>query len=155
MKNLTKTIVIISFFALALQGCGKVKQDNWADFCTNTIWEHHGEFDATNGYSFKMIEVYKERCGNQFSQKEITFYQNGYIKGLVEYCTYDNGYKIGFAGKKLPELCPHELSDQFAKGFKIGQLEFKHMKQKVKRLDMEEQLNTRLRTEKEPLLPAK
>ncbi len=103
-----------------LSSCMTKEQHSWAEFCNNTIWKSHGYYDATNGLNYKIMAVYKKRCGDFFSDADSLEYQKGYIKGAKVFCTYENGYKMGLANNSHPKSCPFELAKSFNSGFKAG-----------------------------------
>ena len=96
------------------------EQHTWAEFCNNTIWKSHGYYDATNGFDYKIMAVYRKRCGDFFSDADSLEYQKGYIAGAKIFCTFENGYKMGLANHKHPDSCPFELAKNYNSGFKAG-----------------------------------
>ena len=116
--------VLLKCFLLILAGvvvsaCGTRKTD-WAEFCSSTIWKEHGYYDAKKGFSYRLMGVYKERCGNDFSSSEELLYQAGYLKGIKEFCTYENGLTFGSKNEPNPKSCPFELAEAFDKGYRSG-----------------------------------
>ena len=50
-------------------------------------------------------------------------YLDGYTVGIVEYCTYDNGYALGLRRGKFLNICPMELRAAYTKGYNQGVFE--------------------------------
>ena len=124
MKTIIKAFTVLASLII-ITNCSSVsKEDKWAEFCANTIWDKHGYYDATHGFSYKMMAIYRERCGNQFSNEDSVKYQTGYIQGAKTFCTYENGFKLGNRNEKNPKSCPIELADNFNKGFASGRAEY-------------------------------
>ena len=117
--------ILASLLVVTVVGaCAQVTESQWAEFCANTYWEQHGESDGKKGLSYKLVAVYKERCGEQFSKDEIKQYKKGYIAGIKEFCNYDNGYKLGYRNESNPKSCPFELANNFNKGFREGRSKY-------------------------------
>lgn len=112
------------FSIIGLSACETVEQQDWQTFCANDKWAEHGYFDATEGFSIKLAREYKERCGAQFSDKEMSLYQRGYIQGIQKFCTQEKGYELGKKNEPNPETCPAELQDAFVAGYKRGKVEY-------------------------------
>lgn len=116
----TSLALPLAFALLGLAGCQSTTEKDWVAFCQNNEWANHGYFDATNGFAIQLLNVYKDRCGDDLSQKEAKVYQRGFLKGIKEFCTFENGYKLGRDNKSNPKTCPPELAKQFNEGFKNG-----------------------------------
>lgn len=110
----------LALAVIGLVGCQSTSEKDWVAFCKNSEWSNHGYYDATNGFSIQMLRVYKERCGDELSEKEAKLYQRGFLKGIKEFCTIENGYKMGRENKSNPRSCPPELARQFNAGFQNG-----------------------------------
>ena len=122
--NLMTKSSLAAFFIVVANGCVQVSESQWAEFCSNTYWEQHGLDDGQNGRSYKLIAVYKDRCGEQFSKNDIKQYKKGYIKGIREFCTYDNGFTFGYGNQSNPKACTFELAKDFNRGFREGRSRF-------------------------------
>ena len=54
---------------------------------------------------------------------EIAAYQAGRAEGLRSYCTLENGYEAGYAGRRYRDVCPPELEIAFLQGYQQGRKE--------------------------------
>lgn len=59
-------------------------------------------------------------------------YLTGFTKGVMEYCTYENGFAIGVKNGSSKNSCPAEIRSPFIKGYNLGYADFTG---KLKRLD--------------------
>ena len=109
---------------LLLSGCTNVTEEQWAEFCSNIRWKEHGIADGKDGKTYKLIGVYKKRCGNQLSSDEEHEYKVGFLEGVTEFCTYDKGYWLGSQNEPDPVACPKEIGKEFYKGFNVGRADF-------------------------------
>lgn len=113
-------IFILLLVASSLLACGgNIKESN----CTGNNWASVGYDTAKKGKSIRSFDEYTKACGANLSAGAKDAYIDGYTKGIIEYCTYDNGYKIGSANATIPDVCPYELRAEFIKGYKQGNLE--------------------------------
>ena len=99
--------------------------DKWASFCESTDWRALGLADGNNGESLKAMKKYKKRCKKTFTKNEIRQYERGYLFGIQTFCTYDNGYDIGYKKHSNPKSCPFEIAGEFDRGFMEGRAKFR------------------------------
>ena len=141
MRKISVLLLIVTF----ISSCGSQTRKSWGDFCTNNIWKEQGYYDATHALSYKMMNVYKEKCGEAFDKHEMNLYQFGFFKGVKEFCTYENGFKLGNQNVKNPRSCPFELSEQFNKGFKAGKANYLRTQNLVREQKNQDEREGRLR----------
>ncbi len=148
-----KSIMSILCLSAVLTACGgNVKQDL---ACTGENWEALGYSTATSGKSVRSFDRYRDGCGDKLEKNAIRTYLDGYTRGILEFCTFDKGYELGFGNKTLPDVCPVELRDQYVKGYRKGQLEINAHLSKMDRLKEEqESLDRAIQNEAKPMSPA-
>lgn len=127
--------VIVSLVAtFALVSCGgNVKQSGSKYPCSGVDWAVLGYDTAVAGKPVRFFDRYKSSCGTRLEAGALTQYQDGYVKGVVVFCTFDKGYELGAENKKLPEVCPFELSQNIKKGYGEGQRYREDVIKKLKR----------------------
>lgn len=125
----------IFLISVVLIGCGgNVKTDL---VCSGQDWSKLGYETAMSGNSVRTFDRYRDDCGNKLEKQAMDAYLDGFTRGVLEYCTYENGYAIGLSGKPMPDACPLEARENFAKGFRLGSLEARETRNLVERLQDE------------------
>lgn len=122
MKKLLATLPL-----LFLVSCASMN----AEKCQTTDWEAKGTSDA-NYYHSNHYATYAEQCAEFGVVPDKARYTAGFEKGLIELCTFQNGYIIGNEGKTLPRICPSNLQEKFVQGFIQGQANYQNKQQQEK-----------------------
>lgn len=121
--------------AASLSGCaGSVKEVS----CAGLDWEDFGYQTGKKGKSVRTFDPYRDGCGENLEPGAMNQYLDGYTRGIIEFCTYENGYELGSENKALPDVCPTELKPAFAKGHSVGIIEFREKLSKLKRFNEDE-----------------
>lgn len=135
--------LIATLCLMLLVGCGgNVKSVT----CTGIDWNDLGYTTATKGKSVRTFDAYRDQCGNNLEEGAMDSYIEGYTKGVIEYCTYDNGYILGKQNKPIGASCPIEVRSLFEKGYAQG---LRELKENLAELDRE-----RENTEREEMIKA-
>ncbi|HEY6527225.1 MAG TPA: DUF2799 domain-containing protein [Cellvibrionaceae bacterium] len=124
-----KLLFSLVIASLLLTGCGgNVKKIA----CTGQDWTGFGYKAGAEGKSVHEFDAHRSDCGAKLEKNALKAYLDGYTRGIVEFCTYENGYAMG--NKKLPmsENCPLEVRASFVKGYNVGKLD---IDEKIHRLE--------------------
>lgn len=106
---------------LVLGGCaGNVKQVS----CIENDWAQVGYDTAIAGKSVRTFDTYNDRCVEAPGEDAKKIYVDGFMKGIIEFCTYDNGYQWGLENKSPAGVCPLELRRPFQNGYRVGKLQY-------------------------------
>jgi len=124
LENVMFKYLLIGSLALLTACGGNVKEVA----CTGD-WHDVGYQTALDGEHVRTFEKYKTSCGESLVAEAKDRYLDGYTKGVIEYCTYDNGYKLGKRNIKIESTCPYEISMDFRRGYKVGNIDFQNAKQ--------------------------
>ncbi|MFC3033316.1 DUF2799 domain-containing protein [Pseudoalteromonas fenneropenaei] len=93
--------------------------------CQNSEnWQDAGFQMASEGRSITGYQQLVEQCGFSFDETAESQFVSGYLAGLVEFCSYDNGEALGAKNVRDPNVCPHAMRAEFAKGYEAGLLSF-------------------------------
>ena len=111
--------------------------------CDEKNWQAFGEKMATLGRAARTIEKYKESCGNQFTEQSLSDYLDGYDKGLVEFCSYDNGYLHGSQNIPKSDICPFKVRGVYLKGHAEGNFQFKEKHHYIEKQKQNEEMQPR------------
>lgn len=122
-------ILIVLLLATGLSACaGQVKELN----CAEENWVTVGYNTAKAGKSIRSFDTYAESCGTNLPAGAKEAYIDGYTKGIIEFCTYENGFKYGANNIEISEICPYEVRTAFVKGYKQGLLELNDKMRQMK-----------------------
>ncbi len=114
-----KLIPIASMLILAA-GCATNEPTKMVA-CDVENWEELGQQTALSGRSVRTIDAYRSSC-EDLDDDTIAIFVDGYLLGLLEFCTYENGYKHGNTNISVrSDICPHEIREQYALGYRDGQ----------------------------------
>jgi|TARA_B100000767_G_C19750295_1_gene530495 hypothetical protein len=136
-----KNYIIVLFLASNLFACQSTEVESiqvGSNGCVNNNWTQIGTEIAQSGKSVRTFLKYKERCPD-ITLDDKTAYLEGYTLGIKEYCTFANGFKVGYEGGENIIVCPIEMRSAYKKGFDKGTKNLGLIKDKLKR-DGESQL---------------
>jgi len=111
--RLTGTLLLI--LAL-LQGCATLDKDE----CMLADWRLIGYEDGVAGKSATTVGKYRKDCAKHAVVPDLDAYRAGREQGLQQYCTADNGYRLGNTGRGLPAVCPIALEGDFRDAYNTG-----------------------------------
>jgi len=77
--------------------------------CLQADWSTVGQLDAEQGrVSAKRLEKYRKSCADVSITPDVEQYQQGYQRGLLQFCTQSKGYYFGLQGGQYQGTC-HSL----------------------------------------------
>jgi Protein of unknown function (DUF2799) len=117
---------------MLLVGCASVGEQE-ALACEGKDWRAFGKSAAESGVEIRTIDKYKNGCSN-FDKSSLDAYLDGYARGLITFCSYDQGYTHGKNSLPASEICPLEIRKLYADGYNVGQREYKENILKIDRL---------------------
>ena len=134
----------IAMLSLGVSACNSTSEVVNYDDCINNNWIEIGYKTATSGKSVRHFNTYIEQCEDKLADNAKATYLDGFKKGIKEYCTYENGYKVGSESKHNNNTCPFELRTEFDNGYKIAVIKLKETKARLSQLS--DDLEARKRT---------
>lgn len=103
---------------LALGGCSSLGGKN----CLVHDWYEQGRIDGSQGLDDSNLAYHLNRCPDQKDDKSVhQTYLNGWNAGLTQYCSPQNGFELGAAGRPYSKVCPSLLEKPFLAQYKQGQ----------------------------------
>lgn len=127
--------IALAILTLGAAGCESTIKSTANEYeCTKTNWTDLGLNMAKSGKSVRNFDRYISLCGDKLETNAKSDYTAGYAQGLIEYCTYDNGYSLVNLNLKPHDICPLELRSEFSKGYKVARNELSEKKRRLKRL---------------------
>lgn len=119
-----------------LAGCANTSDQQAGLACTDRDWEAFGEQSAKAGEGVRVIDRYKNNCAG-FGEEDLDAYLDGYSRGLVAFCNFENGYEQGLKNQKMSDICPYEIQENYVKGYRAGHAEYAREQQEFKRLQQD------------------
>ena len=91
--------------------------------CQATDWVSYGRNDGVLGVASAERTGKFADCAELDYPADVAAYQAGRADGLEIYCTVENGYDAGYAGRRYRKVCPPELEPGFLQGYEQGRKE--------------------------------
>jgi hypothetical protein len=112
-KFKTMLAVLLSLMA---GGCATLDKSE----CREADWKIIGLEDGARGHHLSYIGNHRKACAEYGIKPNLALYERGHANGLKQFCTADNGYSQGHAGRAYNNVCPATLSGQFLAGYDTG-----------------------------------
>jgi hypothetical protein len=90
------------------------------DECLSANWQTIGYEDGRSGKPTTHIRQHADSCASHNVQVNLDQYHAGYMEGLAQYCTWNNGFEMALQSKKYQDACPASLADEFLDGYRAG-----------------------------------
>lgn len=134
MKILLLLLLIVS------TSCATLSEDE----CKSSDWHTLGLSNGKEGRN--LLSSHTKACAEYAIKPDISKYNKGLELGLQSYCTPENGYREGVAGKSYQRVCPIRLEVDFLKKYKIGKKIYDHLSE-LRRLESDvDRINSQLPT---------
>lgn len=102
--------------ALVLSGCATLDKDE----CRTADWYAVGLEDGARGRPVERLGEHRRACAKHGVAPNTERYIAGRNEGLRSYCTYEQGFSQGRAGRAHMGTCPKELAAGFSAGYQRG-----------------------------------
>ncbi len=111
MRRLIFTVGLV-----ALSGCATLNEDE----CLTADWRTIGFQDGVAGHTPDRLGQHRKACAKYGVTPNLDTYLEGRSQGLVTYCTPQNGFNAGAAGRSYKGVCPAELENEFLPAYNDG-----------------------------------
>lgn len=101
---------------LVLAGCASMDREQ----CQIADWRLVGYQDGVLGKSAATIGEYRRDCARHAVVPELDAWRAGRDEGLQQYCTQDNGFRLGQAGRSYNGVCPAASETAFRSAYDDG-----------------------------------
>ncbi|MCT4655470.1 MAG: DUF2799 domain-containing protein [Cohaesibacter sp.] len=101
---------------VALSGCASLSEDE----CTNGDWYKMGQSDALEGRTTDRLADHAKACRRYGIEPDRQAYLQGRDIGLGQYCTIENGFRVGREGYGYNRICPVSREASFMSGYSRG-----------------------------------
>lgn len=105
-----------AFVVIMLWGCATLDESE----CIHADWQSIGYEDGARGFKTSHIGRHRQACAKYGISPDFDLYERGRRKGLLEWCTPRNGYRLGPRGKSYNGVCPQELAPAFMAAISRG-----------------------------------
>ena len=109
-------IILGVLLALTAGGCATLDKSE----CREADWKIIGLEDGSKGRLLSYVGNHRKACAEYGIKPDLTQYELGHANGLKQFCTADNGFSQGRAGRSYNNVCPSALSGQFLAGYRTG-----------------------------------
>jgi len=113
--NKVQLILGVSLSLMA-GGCATLDKSE----CRQADWTIIGLEDGARGRPVSYIGNHRKACAEYGVKPDLALYQRGHADGLKQFCTADNGFSLGRAGRTYNNVCPPDLNGQFLAGYETG-----------------------------------
>ena len=101
---------------LLLSGCATMNKEE----CLTVDWQTVGFEDGAAGQPADRIARHRKACAKHGVTPDLVAYQAGRERGLREYCTPENGFRVGERGGDYGGFCPVDLAESFEAAWRDG-----------------------------------
>ena len=115
--------VLLLIATLGVAACTTLTVEERSAACRATDWASYGYNDGILGVPLGERAKKFSDCADIGYPADVATYQAGRTEGLATYCTLENGYEIGYEGRRYRKVCPPELEPGFLQGFDQGRKE--------------------------------
>jgi hypothetical protein len=109
-------LILALLLPLTAAGCATLDKSE----CREADWTIIGLEDGARGRPVSYIGLHREACAEHGVKPDLVLYQRGHREGLKQFCTADNGFRQGRAGRSYNNVCPADLNGQFLAGYETG-----------------------------------
>lgn len=120
MPSIAPAVILIAALATA---CTTLSPKDRLASCQATDWSNYGQNDGILGVPASERAGKFADCAELGAPAEIAAYEEARAEGLLSYCTVENGYEVGRAGRAYKNVCPAELEQDFLQGYEQGRKE--------------------------------
>ena len=114
MNNYRLTLCLVA--TVLVSGCATLNKSE----CREADWQTIGLEDGAKGHPLTYISNHRKACAEHGVKPDLDQYRVGHQAGLNRFCTPDNGFKQGRAGRGYNNVCPAESEGQFLAGYDTG-----------------------------------
>jgi hypothetical protein len=111
-------IILGVLLSLLAGGCATLDKSE----CREADWTIIGLEDGARGRPLSYIGNHRKACAEYGVKPDLALYQRGHANGLQQFCTADNGFSLGRAGRTYNNVCPPALNGRFLAGYETGRV---------------------------------
>lgn len=112
-----RRVAVACVLSLGLYGCATLDEGQ----CLAGDWPGIGFSDGASGYPMSRLDEHAEACAKHGVTPDAAAYRRGRDQGLQQYCTAENGFRVGVNGSGYNRVCPGNIEQEFLYGYADGQ----------------------------------
>ncbi len=118
MNKTFNFLLTLSFIfpLIYLTGCATLDRSE----CEVANWEIIGFEDGATGKPASTVGQHRSACAEYTIAPDLNLYLQGHKRGVVEYCTFQNGFELGQRGRNLTDVCSDVNYQEFKSGYQKG-----------------------------------
>lgn len=141
----TGRVISLTALTVLVSSCASMSEQE----CLSANWLDQGFRDGRNGQPLHRLEEHRQACAKVAVRPDQQLYLQGREKGIIHYCTANNGLQEGRLGRQYRNACPAHLEHRFLLSYEQGKKIY-DAEQRIEKLSREsQQLEQRLKTEKD------
>ena len=110
-------VLCVLFLILIIPGCATLDKKE----CKTADWKAIGFEDGARGYGLaNRFGQHRKACAEYGIKAKFEIYRLGHNQGIRQYCTPEQGYRLGRMNKRFPAHCPADLVSSTRRGFNVG-----------------------------------
>ncbi len=113
-------VILVLMLSVFLDGCASMDQAE----CVAANWHALGLGDGQEGKKSTHYSEYRKDCSAFGVSVDADAYIDGWETGIRNYCTRDNGFRVGVKGSIYQHSCPSESEDRFSNSYQTGRAVF-------------------------------
>lgn len=114
MRSSLRLLVLAG--TLAVSSCATLNESE----CRSVNWQELGHRDGAGGYPRSRLEEHRKACSEFGLAADDAAWRQGYDDGLGDYCTTENGYRVGLRGGYYAQVCPVADEAEFVAAYELG-----------------------------------
>lgn len=99
-----------------LIGCASMSIEE----CLHANWYQRGVLDGESGEKRTYVEEHAKACKEAHVVPDFARWTAGWERGIVNFCTPENGFEVGRRGSYYQRSCPPQYDADFMAGYRDG-----------------------------------
>jgi hypothetical protein len=116
MLTMLRAIALGGIATLILASCASISTEE----CTRGDWNQIGYRDGSTGASTDVLAQHEKACAEVKVRADVNAWKAGYDRGVLVYCTPDNGFEVGLRDGMYRGVCPPHLEPGFRARYAAG-----------------------------------
>ncbi|MEP3276090.1 MAG: DUF2799 domain-containing protein [Stappiaceae bacterium] len=108
------TLVLI--FPLLLSACVTLNESE----CETANWRDLGQRNGQSGRAASYVVEHEKACAKYGIPVDSASWRAGWEVGIRQYCTPQNGLRVGRNGSSYAQSCPADVAPGFERAYKVG-----------------------------------
>ena len=134
---MSRYLPLLIIIAVSLQGCSTLSRDE----CQTMDWYTIGYQDGLQGRVSRPVADHHKACAKRDAAVQIARYSQGRDDGLKQFCSPDNGFRLGSKGANYNGVCLAGAEQEFLPAYEQGKENY-DTEMQIRRLGEILQVNT-------------